>query len=110
MKIRMIVFLGVIFLLTACSKPIEESRLNYVGSWRGNEMDLLILQDGSVAYKRIKDGVTSSVNGPLKEFDGNDFIVGVLFLTTTFKVTEPPHEVNGRWQMVVDGVQLTRSR
>lgn len=109
MKIKTIAFISAIFLLTACSKPIEESRLNYVGSWQSNEMALLILQDGSVAYKRIKGGGTSSINGPLKEFDGDDFVVGVLFLTTTFKVTEPPHEVNGRWQMVVDGVRLTKA-
>jgi len=110
MKTRIIIFISIMFLLTACSKPIEESRLNYVGSWQSNEMALLILQDGSVAYKRIKGGATSSVNGPLKEFDGDDFVVGVLFLTTTFKVTEPPHEVNGRWHMVVDGVRLTRAQ
>jgi hypothetical protein len=71
-------------------------------------MALLITQDGSVAYKRIKKGMTTSVNGPLKEFDGDDFVVGVLFMTTTFKVSEPPHKVKGRWQMVVDGVRLTK--
>lgn len=108
MIIRTIIFLSFIFLLSVCSKPIDKSRLHYVGSWQNNEMALLILKDGSVAYKRLKGGVTTSVNGPLKEFNGDDFVVGVLFLTTIFKVTEPPHEVEGKWQMVVDGVRLTK--
>ena len=110
MKFKAIIIISFIILLSACSKPIEESRLNYVGYWVSNEMALLILQDGSVSYKRLKKGMTTSVNGPLKEFIGDDFVVGLLFMTTTFKVTEPPHKVNGGWQMVVDGVRLTKKK
>lgn len=72
-------------------------------------MKLLILTDGTVAYKRWKSGVTTSVNGPLKEFQGNNFVVGVGPFSTTFEVSEPPHEIDGSWQMVVDGVRLTRA-
>jgi len=102
--------IAVIFLLSGCAEPLPEDRLHYVGEWRGKEMGLLILADGSVVYKRLKNGGTTSVNGPLKEFEGDDFTVGVLFMTTTFDVTEPPHEVNGIWQMTVDGVKLVRVR
>ena len=42
------------------------------------------------------------VNGPLKEFDGNDFLVGIGPFSTTFEVSEPPHETVNGWQMVVD--------
>jgi hypothetical protein len=108
MKFRFLILPVLLLLLSACAKPIEKSRLDYVGEWRSPEMALLILADGSVAYKRIKNGMTTSVNGPLKEFDGDDFIVGVGFFTTTFDVSEPPHEVEGHWQMVVDGVRLIR--
>ena len=94
--------------LIACSNPIPESKMDYVGVWRGREMALLILPDGTVSYERLKNGGKTSVNGPLKEFIGDDFVVGVLFITTTFEVSEPPHEVNGQWQMVEDGVRLTR--
>jgi hypothetical protein len=95
-------------MLSACSKPFPESRLDYVGEWQSKEMSLLILKDGSVVYERIKGGLTTSVNGPLKEFVGDDFVVGVWFFTTTFDVSEPPYETDGKWQMVVDGVRLTR--
>lgn len=72
-------------------------------------MYLLILQDGTVAYKRLKNGGTTSVNGPLKEFIGNNFVVGISFLTTTFEVSEPPAMVDGVLKMTVDGIQLTRT-
>lgn len=110
MKFKIIIIFSFLLLLSACSKPIEKSRLSYVGYWGSNEMVLLILKDGSVSYKRLKKGMTTSVNGPLKEFIGNDFVVGVLFMTTTFKVSEPPHKVKGKWQMVVDGIRLTKRK
>ncbi|MCP3907753.1 MAG: hypothetical protein GY712_07020 [Oceanicoccus sp.] len=98
----------VAFLLTACAEPLPENKLHYAGDWQSKEMALLILEDGSVAYKRLKDGATTSVNGPLKEFIGDDFVVGVSFLTTAFDVSEPPHEEKGVWRMTVDDVQLTK--
>jgi hypothetical protein len=70
-------------------------------------MGLFILSDGTVDYKRLKSSGTTSVNGSLKEFRGDDFVVGFGPVVTTFKVSEPPHEVGGKWQMVVDGVRLT---
>ncbi len=108
MKFKIFTIAILTLFLTACSKPLPEDKLSYVGEWQSKEMGLLILGDGSVAYKRIKGGTTTSVNGPLKEFVGDDFVVGFSFLTTTFKVSEPPHQVNGQWQMVVDGVRLSR--
>lgn len=72
-------------------------------------MYLLITQDGSVRYKRIQGGATTSVDGPLKGFKGNDFEVGIGPLSTTFVVTKPPHEDDGKWKMVVDGVELVRT-
>ena len=71
-------------------------------------MVLLILADGTVAYKRLKGGGSVSVNGPLKEFVGDDFVVGMWFMTATFDVTVPPHQAEGVWKMTVDGVELTK--
>jgi hypothetical protein len=94
--------------VAGCAEPLAEDRLNYVGEWQSKEMRVLILADGTVAYERLKGGGTTSVNGPLKEFIGDDFVVGILFMTATFEVSEPPHEEDGVWKMTVDGVQLTR--
>ncbi|WP_233998408.1 hypothetical protein [Pseudoalteromonas sp. T1lg48] len=71
-------------------------------------MRLLILADGTVDYKRLKNGGTTSINAPLQEFEGDDFVVGLGFFNTRFEVTQAPHQVNGQWQMVVDGVLLTK--
>ncbi len=71
-------------------------------------MSLLILKDGSVAYERVRGRATVSIDAPLKEFVEDDFVVGLWFLTTTFDVSEPPEEIGGKWQMVVDGVRLTK--
>jgi hypothetical protein len=71
-------------------------------------MKLLILQDGSVQYERLKSGGKTSVTGPLKEFRGDDFVVGIGPLTTTFVVSSPPRRDGDGWKMVVDGVALTR--
>ena len=95
-------------LLSGCAVPLPDEKLDYVGDWQSKEMRLLILADGTVAYKRLKNGGSTSVNGPLKEFVGDDFVVGVLFMTTTFDVSSPPKEEGGQWFMTVDGVRLKR--
>lgn len=92
----------------SCARPVPPEKLNYVGEWQSKEMYLLILQDGSVKYKRLKGGGTSEVTGPLKEFQGDDFVVGIAFINTTFIVSKPPYQENGVWKMVVDGVELKK--
>jgi hypothetical protein len=109
MKYKIFTSLILVLLLSACSNPLPEDRLDYVGEWRSKEMYLLILQDGTVAYERKQNGGTTTVNAPLKEFIGDDFVVGIGFLKTTFEVSEPPTEINGTWQMVVDGIRLVRT-
>ena len=100
-------FLLVLF-LTACSEPLPEDRLAYEGDWRSKEMRLLILADGTVSYKRLQNGGTTTINAPLKEFRGDDFRVGIGPIATTFEVSEAPHKVDGKWEMVVDGVRLSK--
>jgi len=53
--------------------------------------------------------VTTSVNGPLKDFDGDNFSAGIGPMSTTFVVSKPPYQDKGRWKMVVDGVELTKT-
>jgi hypothetical protein len=45
-----------------------------VGEWRAQAMASLVTQDGSVAYQRIKGGVTTSLNAPLRRFEGDNFV------------------------------------
>ncbi|HTD28288.1 MAG TPA: hypothetical protein VK660_02760 [Xanthomonadaceae bacterium] len=109
MRKTLLVLLAVL-LLASCAKPVPPDKAAFVGEWRASSMLLLITQDGSIAYKRLKGGATTSINGPLKDFEGNNFVVGVGPLKTTFVVTAPPHQENGQWKMTVDGVELTRTQ
>ena len=95
-------------LLSACGKPLPEDKQSYAGEWRSAQMVLIILEDGTVSYKRLRSGATTTVNGPIKEFRGDDIVVGLGLLTTTFVVSTPPREVDGQWEMVVDGVLLRK--
>lgn len=106
---KLSVFILLSLLLFACSKQLPEDKLSYVGEWQSKEMYLLILADGTVAYRRLKNGGSTSINAPLKEFVGDDFIVGLAFFTTTFKVTKAPYQIEGQWFMVVDGIRLSKT-
>jgi hypothetical protein len=100
---------AVLLALAGCSGiSVPHEKEDYVGHWEGEGMTLTIGRDGGVSYERKSGSGKTSVNAPLKSFEGDDFVVGVLFLTTKFEVTEPPHEADGAWKMTVDGVELTR--
>ncbi len=95
-------------LLAGCAKPLPPEKAAYAGEWRSSTMALLITQGGSVMYKRVDGHMHKSINGPLEAFEGDNFIVGVGPIKTTFVVSTPPHEDQGAWKMVVDGVELTK--
>jgi hypothetical protein len=104
-----VVFLLLALMLSACGKPVPPDRSEYVGEWQEKSMYLLITQDGSVRYKRVKGGVSTSIEAPLKRFDGDNFVVGFGPMSTTFTVSRPPYHDGRAWNMVVDGVELTRT-
>lgn len=94
--------------LFGCGKPVPAEKAAYVGEWREKTMYLLITQDGSVRYKRLKGGVSTSIEGPLKSFDENNFEVGIGPLATTFIVSKSPYQDGYEWKMVVDDIELTK--
>jgi hypothetical protein len=108
--IRRCAALALLLLAAACGKPLPPEKAAYVGDWGSRTMSLRIAQEGTVAYKRVSGNVTTSVNGPIQRFEGDNFVVGIPGLTTTFVVSRAPLQQEGRWTMVVDGVELTRGR
>lgn len=106
---KLFVLLCLLVALGGCAEPVPPEKSAYVGEWQDKTMYLLITQDGSVRYERLEGGVSKSVNGPLKAFDGDNFDVGVGPMSTTFVVTRPPYQEEDRWHMVVDGVVLTKT-
>ena len=95
--------------LAGCGKPVPPEKTAYVGEWQHQTTYLLITQDGSVRYKRLKAGASTSIEGPLKGFEGHNFEVGVGPMSTTFVVSKPPYQDGEAWKMVVDDVELTRT-
>ena len=109
-KRTLLVMVPVLLLLGACGQPVPQEKAAYVGEWRAQTMALRLTQNGTVAYKRLKDGVTTSINGRLRRFEGDNFVVGVPIISRTFEVSKPPYQEAGAWKMVLDGVELTRVR
>jgi len=108
-NIRHIVFAGLIAtLLVACAKPLPPDKSNYAGEWKGGPISLVITPEGRVLYARKEGNMSKSLDAPVKEFKGDNFVVGVGFMSTEFVVSAPPHEEGGEWKMTVDGVELTR--
>jgi len=95
-------------LLAGCGDPLPKDKLDYAGEWHGKDMLLIIAQDGSLRYKRVKGGSSTTVSAPIQRFEGASFWVGIGPLATKFDVTVPPHKEGNAWRMVVDGVELTR--
>ncbi|HXZ48394.1 MAG TPA: hypothetical protein VEG27_05195 [Usitatibacter sp.] len=95
-------------LLVACSQPLPPARSAYVGDWRAAKMRLAISSDGFVRYVRATGRGKTSISAPIRRFEGDNFVVGVGVLSTTFVVSRPPHVEGGVWKMTVDGVELVR--
>ncbi len=88
LRVFLLIFFMAPFFLYGCGIQVPADKVQYVGEWQSPEMYLLITQDGSVKYKRIKGGMTKSVSGPLRGFEGDNFIVGLPAVSTTFVVSE----------------------
>lgn len=107
--LRKIAVVALAALLFGCGTPVPPEKSAYIGIWEGKAVYLLITEDGSIRYKRLKNGVTTSINSPIKRFDGDNFEVGIGPMTTMFIVSKPPYQAGTQWKMVVDGVELTRN-
>ena len=109
-QIPLVVLVAALPILSACGQAVPDDKAAYVGEWRGPTMNLQLTKDGTVHYKRVKGSTTTSIDGPLRRFEGDNFVVGIPFLSSTFEVSKPPHQEAGTWKMVVDGVELTRGQ
>jgi hypothetical protein len=109
-RLTFILFLaGYTGLIVGCNTiPVPEEKRSYVGTWQGVGFQLTITDDGGVNYRRVTGKSSTTVSGPLKSFKGDDFVVGALFVTTTFEVQDPPYKEGDDWFMVVDGVELKK--
>jgi hypothetical protein len=94
--------------LVACAKPVPVDYASYVGHWRGDGTLLVIRPDGHADYERVTGKSRISIEGACHSFTDRGFKIGMGLLSASFEVTQPPRQVDGRWRMTVDGVELTR--
>jgi hypothetical protein len=99
-----------VVLLSGCDAPLPVAKQDYVGTWRRSGLMLTITPGGHVEYERVTGSVRTSISAPIRRFEGDDFIVGVPGVTTTFQVQRRPFQDGGDWKMVVDGTELVRAR
>jgi hypothetical protein len=95
--------------LCACGKPVPPEKSAYVGEWQQKNMYLLITQEGQLTYKRVDGHSTTSMDVPIKRFDGDNIEAGIGPMSSVFVVSKPPYQDADKWKMVVDGVELTRT-
>lgn len=104
----------VLFVITSCDfgslkpKPIPKDKQDYIGTWTSAEVMLQISADGQLNYEYHSGNSSTTINGPIQKFNGDDFEAGALGINKTFDVSQPPHQENGKWVMVVEGQQLVR--
>lgn len=94
-------------LALGCGKPVPQDKASYIGEWKAVGMQLVISAEGRVEYERLKPGKVT-ISAPIQSFEGDDFLVGIPYLTTKFVVSKPPYRDGEQWKMVVDGVELVR--
>src|SRR5262249_26601909 len=73
----LIVLLTSAAVLSACGRAVPPDKAAHVGEWRSQTVAFLVPQAGTVASKRIKGGLTTSVTAPLRRFEGDNFVVGL---------------------------------
>ena len=101
---------AVALLLAACAEPIPPEKIGYAGEWQAPGVVLVITPEGQVHYRRQQGNTHVNIDMPIQRFDGDDFIVGFGPFSTRFKVGKPPHVVDGKYYMEVDGRSLERVR
>src|SRR5947209_7458195 len=100
-RIPLMLVLAAALMLSSCGQPVPDDKASYVGEWRSPNMSLQIAKDGRVNYKRVRGNNTTSIDGPLRRFEGDNFVVGIPFVSSTFEVSKPPYQDAGAWKMVV---------
>ncbi len=87
--------------------PVPEERQDIVGKWEGAAVTLNVTAEGHCHYVKIGAG-KKEINAPVQRWGDDGFDVGLGGVTTTFEVSQWPHEDGGKWKMTVDGAELVR--
>jgi len=99
----------VLFSPPAVKNALAGPRRDYVGAWRsagGSALNIrgdghIVLSDQEQAHS------TQRLEGEIAAFDGDDIEIS-LIVTLKVKVTKPPRNVAGHWEMTANAIPFER--
>ena len=107
--LRQWLILGLVLSLLGCQgQPLPADKKDYIGTWYGDGMKLLITADGGMAYERKKDNTTTTLDAPIQEFGNDHITAGFWIFSMEFKINRAPYKDGDAWRMIIDGVTLTK--
>ncbi len=89
------------------ASALSSTKKEYAGHWEGGGVTLDI-SSSAVSYVNKQGNTSTTLNGTLDHFEGDDIVIKILIPTSTLKVTSPPTLTGGEWKMTVEGVEVTR--
>jgi hypothetical protein len=93
------------FVVAGCASFPAEYR-SLVGTWEGDGLDMTIRSDGDVLYERTSGNEKITFEGPLKSVSDQEIVFGFFFLRHKLAIQQPPHVIDGRYEMVLENVRL----
>lgn len=90
------------------AQPVPERYRSCVGTWETFGTSLTIYPEGSIKYDSKNGAQPLKMEMPILDWSDQGFHSGIKIFSKEFKISEPPHPVNGRWEMVVNGERLVR--
>jgi len=89
--------------LTGCGKktPIPQDKKDYVGTWISGTQDTLVIRANGEGNAKV--GSTTISGGSVEFPDKSSISIKAIGLGPTLKINQPPQEIEGKWQVVLDG-------
>lgn len=98
-----------LLVLGACSKGVPMDKRDIVGFWKSEHITLAIQVNGSVMYVDKTDAAkTKTVQGNIRRFDDDGFVVGYPPFDTRIAITKPPYQDGADMKMIINDVELVR--
>ena len=80
----------------------------FVGTWTGGPITLVITAEGSLAYEKSRGAGSTTLTAPVLSWQSDSITAGIGPMTRTFVVDAPPALQDGVGHMRIDGQDLTR--